>query len=290
MKGLLIGLCFVMLWSSASVVTKFGLIGNEPFIISVVRFFIAGGLMLCWSHIVRNYRLPIGQEWKQIALYGVLNVSIYLSAFIWAMKEVSAGIGTLSLSLNPLIISTLSAFILKRPIHKKEILGLFLSLIGVGIATYPLLLSSHATPWGLLILGVGLLAYCIGNVYYTSLNWDLPIVVINGWQVLLGGLFLVPFMFWKSDFSSNAWDINFWGCTLWLAIPVSIGAVQLWLFLLKKDIVQASFWLFLCPISGFLYAYFFLDEPMSLYTLVGTLLVLVGLYIGKYLKLSTPQD
>jgi probable blue pigment (indigoidine) exporter len=284
MRALLTGLCFVMLWSSASVVTKFGLIGNEPFIISVVRFFIAGGLMLFWSYFIQKHRLPRGHEWKQLALYGVLNVSIYLSAFIWAMKEVSAGIGTLSLSLNPLIISTLSAFFLHRAIQKKEIIGLILSLIGVGIATYPLLMSSHATVWGLLILGGGLLSYSIGNVYYTSILWDLPIVVINGWQVFLGGIFLVPFMFWKSDFSHNAWDIHFWVCTLWLAIPVSIGAVQLWMYLLKKDIVHASFWLFLCPITGFLYAYFLLNEPLTLYTLVGTLLVLSGLYIGKYYK------
>jgi probable blue pigment (indigoidine) exporter len=281
MREILIGLCFVSLWSSASVATKFGLMGNEPFIISVCRFFIAGGLMLFWSHVIQNYRLPHRQEWKQIALYGVMNVSIYLTAFIFAMKEVSAGIGTLSLSLNPLIISTLSAFYLKRKIKKNEVIGLVLSLIGVSIATYPLLLSSHATLSGLLILGGGLLTYCIGNVYYTSLKWDLPIVVINGWQVFLGGLFLVPFMLLKSNFSHNAWDINFWGCTLWLAIPVSIGAVQLWMYLLKKDIVKASFWLFLCPISGFIYAKLFLNEPLTIYTLVGTITVLGGLYLGK---------
>jgi probable blue pigment (indigoidine) exporter len=284
MRGLLIGLLFVSLWSSASVATKFGLMGNQPFIINVTRFFIAGGLMLIWSHVFQRHRLPKDQEWKQIALYGVLNVSIYLSAFIWAMTEVSAGIGTLSLSLNPLIISTLSAIYLKRPIRKNEIIGLLISVIGVGIATYPLLLSSHATVRGLLVLGGGLLAYCIGNVYYTSLKWNLPIVVINGWQVLLGGIFLVPLMLWKSDFSRNAWDLHFWGCTLWLAIPVSIVAFQLWLFLLKKDLVQASFWLFLCPISGFFYAYLLLNEPLTLYTLVGTMLVLVGLYIGKFVK------
>jgi drug/metabolite transporter (DMT)-like permease len=64
-------------------------------------------------------------------------------------------------------------------------------------------------------------------------------------------------------------------------IPVSIGAVQLWLYLLKKDPIKASLWLFLCPIFGFIYASFLLKEPITSYTYVGTLLVIVGLYLAQ---------
>ena len=64
-------------------------------------------------------------------------------------------------------------------------------------------------------------------------------------------------------------------------IPVSIGAVQLWLYLLKKDPIKASLWLFLCPIFGFIYAAFLLKEPITSYTYIGTLLVIVGLYLAQ---------
>jgi probable blue pigment (indigoidine) exporter len=45
--------------------------------------------------------------------------------------------------------------------------------------------------------------------------------------------------------------------------------------------VKASMWLFLCPISGFVYARLFVGEPITGYTFAGTALVLAGLYWGQ---------
>jgi drug/metabolite transporter (DMT)-like permease len=67
----------------------------------------------------------------------------------------------------------------------------------------------------------------------------------------------------------------------WLVIPVSIGAVQLWLYLLKEDAVHASLWLFLCPIFGLLFSVILLDEPFTRYTVIGTIIVLISLYLGQ---------
>ena len=69
-----------------------------------------------------------------------------------------------------------------------------------------------------------------------------------------------------------------------LAIPVSIGAVQLWLYLLRDNPVKASFWLFLCPVFGFIIAAITLHEPISLYTFIGVLLVIGGLYMVQKKK------
>lgn len=77
------------------------------------------------------------------------------------------------------------------------------------------------------------------------------------------------------------------GSVLWLAIPVSIAAVQLWLYLLKDNPVKASFWLFLCPVFGFIMAAVIMHEPLSLYTLAGVILVLFGLYIVQRSKTSS---
>ena len=87
-------------------------------------------------------------------------------------------------------------------------------------------------------------------------------------------------------FSLNHYDSNFWISVCWLVF-VSIGAVQMWLYLLKIDPIKASLWLYLCPTFGFIYAKILMDEPITVYTVVGTLIVILGLYIGQ--KKVTPQ-
>ena len=285
-KNLLVGIVFAMLWASASSATKIGIQSAQPLVIGNFRFFIAGFLMLGYAYLFQKNRLPKGVEWKQLSIYGVLNVTIYLGFFVIAIKHVSAGIGSLASATNPLIISILSAFWLGRSVKKTEILGLFLGITGVGIATYPLLKNSFADVEGLLILSISMISYSVGTVYYSSQKWDLPSLVINGWQVLLGGIVLIPITYFFTDWNHNTYDVRFWGSVFWLVIPVSIGAVQLWLYLLKKDPIKASLWLFLCPIFGFIYASILLKEPITTYTYTGTILVIGGLYLAQREKFN----
>lgn len=286
MKNNIIGFFFAMLWASASVATKIGLISAQPLAIANTRFFFAGFLMLLGAHVFRKYRLPERDEWLPILIYGLLNVTIYLGLYIVSMKELSAGVGSLSVAVNPLMISILSAFWIKRPVKRTEWLGLLLGFLGVAIVVYPLLQGSYVTIKGLILMFFSLLAYSVGTVYYSSRTWRLPILAINAWQVLLGGVCLLPFTFGLTDFSLNHYDANFWISVVWLVV-VSIGAVQMWLYLLKIDPIKASLWLYLCPTFGFIYAKLLMDEPITVYTVVGTLIVILGLYIGQ--KKVTPQ-
>jgi drug/metabolite transporter (DMT)-like permease len=169
---------------------------------------------------------------------------------------------------------------MKQPVKRATIISLLLCTAGIVLAAYPLLKNSYATPEGLFILFISMLSYSAGAVYFSKNKWtDLHILTINGWQTLLGGIFLLPFLFIFYDGDKNNYDLKSIGSILWLAIPVSIVAVQLWLYLLKENPVKASFWLFLCPVFGFIIAAVTLKEPISLYTFIGVSLVISGLYI-----------
>jgi drug/metabolite transporter (DMT)-like permease len=184
------------------------------------------------------------------------------------------------LALNPLLISILSAIWMKRPVAMREWASIILGMTGVSIATYPLLEDGYATVWGIALLALSMLTYSIGAVYYASVKWNLSRSVINGWQVLIGGLLLLPFTLFFEGGGTH-YDMRFWLSIGWLIIPVSIGAVQLWLYLLKEDAVKASLWLFVCPIFGLLYSTWLLSEPFTLFTAGGALLVLFSLYVGQ---------
>jgi probable blue pigment (indigoidine) exporter len=259
---------------------KFGLMSAEPLTLFNVRFILAGILLLVVVRLSSRRFWPVGKEWMHIIIFSLLNTALYLGIFIMALQYVAAGITTLALALNPLMISVFSSIWLKRPVSIREWLSILMGMMGVGIVTYPLLQTGYATVFGVVLLVLSMLTYSLGAVFYSSVQWTLSRTVVNGWQTFIAGFLLLPFtLFFEGG--GTTFDMRFWLSELWLIIPVSIGAVQLWLFLLKDDPVHASLWLFLCPVFGFFYAWIFLKEPITGYTLVGTIVVLISLYEGQ---------
>lgn len=279
-KYLLTGFLFSVLWASASSAGKIGLESAEGLVLFVVRFLVAGVLLLGYATLIQRDRLPEKNEWLPLTIFAIFNTALYLGIFIVSLDEVTAGITSISLALNPLLISTMTALWLRRPVARIEWISIFIGIAGVTVASYPLLIDSYATPRGLVLLGICMVAYSFGSVYYATIPWKLSRTAINGWQVLIGGILLIPFAILLHS-KPNHFDLRFWLSIGWLVIPVSIGAVQLWLYLLKSDAVKASIWLFLCPIFGLMFATLLLDEPFTLYTVVGTVLVFVALVLGQ---------
>ena len=274
------GTIFSMFWASASVAGKFGLFSVEPLVLFNIRFLLAGTLLLLVGFLFQQKKFPAKNEWLQLAIFGLLNTTLYLGIFVFALQQVSPGITTLAVALNPLFISIFSATWMRRTVMMTEWFSIILGILGVAIASYPLLMDSHATILGLLLLGISMIAYSIGAVYYAAVKWELPRISINGWQALFGGVFLVPFTIMLHR-EENYFDLRFWLSLTWLVIPVSILAIQLWLRLINTDPVKASLWLYLCPLFGFVYASTLLSEKITGYTIIGTLFVLGALYLGQ---------
>lgn len=276
------GLLFALFWASASTATKIGLEVAQPMVIAIVRFSIAACIMLVYSHLIKSYRLPQGKEWTNIAIYGLLNITIYLGCYVIAMQEVTASIGALATATNPVFISLISVFFLNKKLSWNIVISLIICIAGVICAAWPLLGYATVTLKGLLILFFSMISYSLGAIYVSSKKWnELSLITINGWQTLIGGLFLLPVALFYYQEDQNNFNIKLWGAVLWLAIPVSIFAAQLWLWLLKINAVKAGFWLFLCPLFGALIAAWLMNDSITTYTLVGILLVVTGLLFAR---------
>lgn len=276
------GLLFALLWSSAAVATKFGVAVADPLILANTRVLLAGSGILGFAYFLqKNTRLPRGKEWKHIVVFSALNTTIFLAAFVLSMRHISAGVGSLSVATNPLLILVMSAIWLGRKLRWAEIAGLIIGLAGVVLASYPVMMASYANTTGLLFLIVGMLSVSAATVYYAGIQWQLSNLVVNGWQVFIGGLLMLPITIIFSRFDDTNFNWQFWAAVGWLVVPVSVVALQLWFYLVKIDAFKASLWLYLCPVFGFFYASILLNEPLTVYTYTGTGLVFIGLYLAR---------
>lgn len=272
------GIIFSVLWPSASTATKIALANSQPFTICLVRFACAGIIMIIVSHGILLLRLPKGREWRHIAIYGLLANTLYLSLYVLALRQVSAGLGALSVAIAPIVINLGTAMLDRRRPGAATLLSLVVCLCGVAIAAWPLLRNSMATPAGLGLLLVAIIIYSLSVIYFARTNWnDLSLLTISGWQILFGALFISPLVAWTYRPEANHWVASTWVSVLWLAVIVSVVTVRLWLWLLKADAARSSYWLFLCPVFGFIISAIITHEPLTGYTFGGMALVIAGI-------------
>ena len=235
--------------------------------------------MLITSHFVLGLRLPRGREWRCLVIYGLLANTLYLSLYVLAMQQLSAGLGALSVAIAPIVINLGTAMLDKRRPGFVTLLSLAICLSGVAVAAWPLLRNAMATPAGLGILLVAVILYAMSVIYFARTEWnDLSLLTINGWQIVFGAIFIFPLAVWTYRPEANHWVASTWASVLWLAIIVSIIAVRLWLWLLKVDAARSSYWLFLCPVFGFLISHVFTHEPLTGYTFGGMAMVIAGIW------------
>lgn len=286
------GIIFVILWASASSATKIGLHSVQPLVLSIPRFILASALMLGIAHLAMKQPLPANKvAWKKIAIYGFFNVGLYLGLYVVAMQEVSAGLGSLFIAINPVLIMLISTIWFRQPLRVVTVLSFTLCMAGMLLAAYPLLDGSHASPLGLILLLLSNISYSAGAIYFSKQDWGgMHILTINGWQTLFGCLYLLPFAFFFYQPTANVFDIGFLGAVVWLAIPASIIASLLWMSLLRDNPTKASAWLFLCPIAGFAIAAAIMKEPLSWHTFVGVILVIAGLYIVQRMRMEKSKS
>lgn len=272
-----IGILYAFIWATGAIATKIGLVSSTPLIFAATRLVCAGGILYLFVYLYKkSYPYPRKKEWMHLLVLGVLNTTLYVGCSFMALAYVDSTMFNLLITLNPFFVVFLSSIFLKRKLKKKELLGMVIAAAGLLIALIPYLDSLRTTLVGLLILGTGILSMGIGSVYFQKIQLDLPRVVINTWQIILGSVIALPFVFLlEPDFYIQI-DRYFLFGLFWQVVMISILAMLLWFYLLKIDAVKANNFLFLTPVFGYALSAVFLDEPLTLYHYLGALLVVMG--------------
>ena len=127
------GLLFALLWASATVATKFAFHSCDLFLLTLIRFVTVSIILLGYTYGIRRKtsKLPAKAEFKKLFILGLLNVTIYMSGYLIAIKYVSAGLISLITAVNPLLLILFSAIFYKRKLSSFEIIGVIISVLSL---------------------------------------------------------------------------------------------------------------------------------------------------------------
>ncbi len=271
---------FCLLWSYAFIAGKIGVTDCPPLILLTARFSLAGILILGFLAL-RRERWQL--SWRDVAVYsalGVANNALYLGLGYTGLKTVSAGIGGLIVSANPVFTAVLAALFLGEVLTWRKVAGLMLGVAGVAFIVWHRLSVGTEHMEGIVFTLASLASIVTGTILFKLLSPKGSLWVGNGIQNLAGGLVLLPFAFTLSSVSDIVPSARLLGAFAFLVFGGSILAYALWFHLLKVcGATAASAYHFLMPPLGMLFAFLVLGEHVESRDLLGIIPVALGIYL-----------
>ena len=179
------------IWGSTYIVTSEMLPPDRPFTAALLRALPAGLLLVLYSRY-----LPQRREWPRLLVLAALNIGFFQALLFIAAYRLPGGLAAVVGALQPLLVMGLG-WSLDR--QRPASVAVLASLIGIaGMAALLLAPGAIWDPLGIAAAFVGTACMACGT--YLTRRWrpSAPLLAFTGWQLLLGGVFLLPAA-WFSD-------------------------------------------------------------------------------------------
>jgi len=272
---------FCLLWSFAFVAGKIGVTDCPPLILLAARFSLAGILILGFFAFRREAWQQIG--WREVAMFvvlGIANNALYLGLGYTGLQYVSAGLGGLIVSANPVFTAALAALWLGESMTWRKVTGLLLGIAGVALIVWHRISVGSDSLHGVLFTLASLASIVAGTILFKLFAPKGSLWVGNGIQNLAAGIVLAPIAFGFADIHEIEPSLRLAGAFAFLVLGGSIVAYALWFHMLKVcGATAASAYHFLMPPLGMLFAYLVLGEHVAFRDLLGIVPVALGIYL-----------
>ena len=276
----LLGVAFVILWSTGFPAARIGLDHSAPFTLLVLRF---GGAGLIFAVLTQLSRAawPPARAALHSAVVGALSLALQLGTlYLAAARGVNVGLIALVIGTMPIVTALLGLAFFAEAVRPLQWLGFGLGFTGVALSVDERIGPGNgAGPGAYLAVLVGLLAISAGTLYQKRHGSDVDPRSALALQHLAATLLLLPFAVhegFRID-SSAAFYV-----TLGWAIGVnSLGALALFFVLLRRGAVnQVAALFFLMPPVTALIDYLVLGDALTLYKMAGLALAALGVWLA----------
>lgn len=254
-----------------------------------MRFFSAGILVLVY-YIFANKdfpKIPSSSDFGRLSVLGLFQTAL-LYAFFFIGSSNTTGVKSAVLSqFDIFFVVFLAHFLLyNEKINSRKVIGVILGLVGMIVVNLNSL-GETSSFWNFSFIGEGFLIIsgvfaAIGTILAKRFGKNLDAVLLNGWQLTIGGALLLILGFF--NYGKLITFPNTFAFLLFLSlILISAVAFTIWYRILKH--VKASeitIYKFMVPVIGAIASAIIVPgESLSLYSILGLILVAVGIYFSN---------
>lgn len=272
---------FVLLWASGFIGAKLGLPYAEPMTFLTVRM---SAVVLVLGLIILATRpvWPSRAGALHSAVTGLLVHGCYLGGvFVAIDHKLPAGFTALVVSLQPILTSTLANRLLGERVTLRQWAGLVLGIAGVYLVVHGHT-EGGAPPIAWAAATVGLIGMTVGTLYQKrfggGIEWRTGFLIQYVAAAALFGLLALCF-----ETRQVQWSAEFLVAIVWLVFGLSLGAIWLLYFLIRRQAAARVLSLFyLTPPFTALMAWLMFNEQLSLLALVGMAVCVAGVALVNW--------
>lgn len=276
--------CFF--WGTTYLAIAVGLESFQPTLFAGLRFLIAGGVLFFVMSWQRRARLPIGREWFDLGVVGLMLLGVGNGAVVWAEQWVPSGMAALLVATSPFWAALLERFQQDgERVGVRGLLGMAVGFGGLAMLVGPQLFGTELNGkyiLGVVIIQIGCFFWQAGSAYAKLRPVGVSPLMASAVQMLWAGLLLTMAGTLAGEWSGMRLTARSAGALLYLIVFGSIVAYSAYMYAIQKlPLPLVSTYSYVNPLVALVLGWLVLAEPLGWREAGAALVILLGVALVK---------
>src|SRR5215210_6802838 len=258
----------------------------QPTLFAGLRFIIAGSVLFLVMSRQRGARLPIGREWFDLGVVGLMLLGVGNGAVVWAEQWVPSGMAALLVATSPFWATALERFQKGgERVGVRGLLGMAVGFGGLAVLVGPQLFGTELNGkyvLGVVIIQVGSFFWQAGSVYSKLRPSGVSPLMASAVQMLWAGVALTLLGTLAGEWEGMRFSARSAGALLYLVVFGSIVAYSAYMYAIQKlPLPLVSTYSYVNPLVALALGWLILSEPLGWREAGAALVILLGVAMVK---------
>jgi drug/metabolite transporter (DMT)-like permease len=279
----------MIFWAFSFVWVKQAYESFEPFTVVFFRLLISSVLLFTVLKMIRQLNRLRAEDFKWFLLLAFFEPFMYFMGESFGLKHVSSTVGAVIISTIPLFAPVVDRLFFRARITWLNISGIIISFAGVLMIILEKDLTLQAPLSGIALLFVAVFAALGYTVVLKKIPVHYNAVSIIVYQNIIGVFYFLP-LFLTFDLKHivlpEIQPVAIWA-VFQLAIFASSAAFIFFTYSIRViGITKANVFVNMIPVFTAVFAWWLLDEKLTIEKFIGIIIVIAGVFISQMKKTS----
>jgi drug/metabolite transporter (DMT)-like permease len=284
-RAILALLLTMIFWGSAAVFMRTLALALTPENSLALRYVILSIINIVGLAYLGTWRIP-RSDWPRFLVAGLAGMAGYNWFVNAGFALVPAGLGTIITMVEPLMIALLAALLLGEKLNRFIFIGVAIATLGAIVLFWEDLTTTQASsvpPLGILYLMICCLCWAIYTIVAKPLLDRYDSFTVTAITMLIAAPPLIGAANEPLTVLAARLDLRQWAELIYLVLASGIGGTLLWNYGSKHlSGTTAGTFLYLIPVVAVASGALVLAEPVTIFIVLGGLLMLAGVAAAQF--------